>query len=45
MLIGIVFLTGLGGVSWVLFGRDFFTDLKNRREDNKVKLKEDKIGR
>ena len=45
MLIGIVFLTGLGCVSWILFGRDFFTDLKNRKEDNKVKLKEDEIGR
>ena len=40
MLIGIVFLTGLGCVSWILFGRDFFTELKNRKEDNKVKLKE-----
>lgn len=45
MLIGIVFLTGLGCVSWVLFGRDFFTDLKNRKEDNKVKLKEEEIGK
>lgn len=45
MLIGIVFLTGLGCVSWILFGRDFFIDLKNRKEDNKVKLKEDEIGR
>lgn len=45
MLIGIVFLTGLGCVGWILFGRDFFTDLKNRKEDNKVKLKEDEIGR
>mgnify|MGYP001529164041 CR=1 FL=1 len=45
MLIGIVFLTGLGCVSWILFGRDFFTELKNRKEDNKVKLKENEIGR
>ena len=45
MLIGIVFLTGLGCVSWILFGRYFFTELKNRKEDNKVKLKENEIGR
>ena len=30
MLIGIVFLTGLGCVSWILFGRTFFIDLKKR---------------
>lgn len=41
MLIGIVFLVGATCVGWILFGRDFFTDLKNRKEDNKVKLKED----
>ena len=45
MLIGIVFLTGLGCVSWILSGRDFFTEFKNRKEDNKVKLKENEIGR
>ena len=38
MLIGIVFLTGLGCVSWILFGRDFFTELKNRKEDNKIQF-------
>ena len=45
MLLGIVFLTGLCCVSWILFGRDFYINLKTKKRGNKVKLKEDEIGK
>lgn len=31
MLLGIVFLTGLCCVSWILFGRDFYINLKTKK--------------
>ena len=31
MLLGIVFLTGLCCVSWILFGRDFYINLKSKK--------------
>ena len=45
MLIGIVFLTGATCVGWILFGRDFFTYLQNRKEDNKVEQNKMKLGK
>lgn len=42
MLLGIMLLTGLCCVSWILFGRDFFINLKNKNND--VNLGEGKIN-
>lgn len=38
MLLGVVFLTGVCCVGWILFGKDFFINLKNVRESRRVKL-------
>ena len=45
MLLGIVFLTGLCCVGWVLLGRNFYINLKNRKEGNEINLKEDEIDK
>ncbi|MEY8720276.1 Wzz/FepE/Etk N-terminal domain-containing protein [Bacteroides stercorirosoris] len=45
MLLGIVFLTGLCCVGWVLLGRNFYINLKNRKEGNEINLKEDEISK
>ena len=45
MLLGIVFLTGLCCVSWILFGRDFYINLKTKKGSNEVELKEGEISK
>lgn len=43
MLLGIVFLTGLCCISWILFGKDFYINLKTKKGSNEVELKEGEI--
>ena len=45
MLLGIVFLTGLCCVSWILFGRDFYINLKTKKGSNEVEFKEGEISK
>lgn len=45
MLLGIVFLTGLCCVSWILFGRDFYINLKTKKGSNEVELKDGEISK
>ena len=45
MLLGIVFLTGLCCISWILFGRDFYINLKTKKGSNEVELKDGKISK
>ena len=45
MLLGILFLTGLCCVSWILFGRDFYINLKTKKGSNEVELKEGEISK
>lgn len=36
MLLGIVFLAGVGCVAWILFGRTFFINFKSKKGENKI---------
>ena len=42
MLLGVVFLTGVCCVGWILFGKGFFINLRNVRESRRVKLGEER---
>lgn len=40
MLIGFMFLTVFSCICWILFGKEIFVNLKEKRENNKVELDE-----